>query len=192
MYIVDFVPPPPGLGGTYFVVRTENDPAAVARSARAIVRQLDPQAAVDNVATMEQIVSNAISRPRLYAVLLGIFAAVAAALACIGVYGVLAYAVSRRAREIGIRMALGARRFQVVALVVRQSAVLTAVGVIAGVTGAAMLSRYLEDMLFGVKPLDPPAFVAAAVGFTLVVLAAAYGPARRATRVDPLIALRSE
>jgi putative ABC transport system permease protein len=192
MYIVDFVQPPPGLSGTYFVVRTENDPAAVAQSVRAIVRQLDPQATVDNIATMGKIVSNAISRPRLYAALLGVFAGVAVALACIGIYGVLAYAVSRRAREIGIRMALGARRFQVVGLVMRQCAVLTAVGVIVGVSGAAMLSRYLEDILFGVRPLDPPAFVAAAVGFTLVALAAAYGPARRATRVDPLIALRSE
>jgi len=192
LYIIDFLPPPPGLSGTYFAVRTEADPTAVAQSARAIVRQLDPQATVDNIATMEQIVSNAISRPRLYAVLLGIFAGVAVALAGIGIYGVLAYVVAQRAREIGIRMALGARRAQVVGLVLRQSAVLTAIGVIAGVSGAAALSRYLEDILFGVRPLDPPAFVVAAVAFTLVALLAAYGPARRATQVDPLVALRSE
>jgi predicted permease len=191
-YIVDFVPAPPGLGGTYFAVRTDADPAAIAASVRGVVRQLDEAATVDNIATMDQIVSNAMSRPRLYAVLLGIFAGVAMILAAIGIYGVLSYLVAHRAREIGIRMALGAQRFRVVALVLRQTAVLTVVGVVVGVIGAAALSRYLEGLLFGLTPLDATTFVAVVVMFAAVAMLASYVPARRATRVNPLVALRSE
>ncbi len=192
MYILDFVPPPPGLGGSYYAVRTSSDPASLVSSVRGIVRQIDAEAVVDNIATMDQIVSNAMSRPRLYAVLLGIFAAVAMTLAAIGIYGVLAYVVSHRTREIGIRMALGAQRMQVLALVLRQAAVLTAIGVAAGVAGAAALSRYLEGLLFGLTPLDAPTFIAVVVMFGVVAALAAYVPARRATRVDPLVALRTE
>jgi putative ABC transport system permease protein len=113
-------------------------------------------------------------------------------LAVIGIYGVMAYTVAQRTREIGIRVALGAHRSQVIVLVVKQSALLTAVGIVGGLAGAAMLSRYLEGLLFGVAPLDPVTFAAAAALFTLVALAAAYGPTRRATGVDPLVALRTE
>ena len=191
-YILDFVPAPPGLGGTYFAVRTDADPAAIASTVRGIVRQLDPAAAIDNVATMEQIVSNAMSRPRLYAVLLGLFAGVAIMLAAIGVYGVLSYLVARRAKEIGIRMALGASRIEVVGLVLRQTVVLTVAGVAAGLAGAAALSRYLEGLLFGLTPLDPATFAIGAVVFCAIAVIASYVPARRATRVDPLVALRAE
>jgi putative ABC transport system permease protein len=191
-YIVDFLPAPPGLGGTYFAIRSDADPSALASSVRSIVRQLDQAAAVDNIATMDQIVSNAMSRPRLYAVLLGIFAGVAMVLAAIGIYGVLSYLVTHRAREIGIRMALGAQRPHVVMLVLRQTAVLTASGVAAGLAGAAALSRYLEGLLFGLTSLDRMTFVAVAVMFAAVATLASYLPARRATLVDPLIALRSE
>ncbi len=190
MYIIDYLPAPPGLGGTYFAIRTGADPSALASSVRGIVRQLDPTATVDNIATMEQIVSNAMARPRLFAVLLGIFAGVAMILAAIGIYGVLGYMVSHRAREIGIRMALGAPRFQVVALVLRQTAVLTVVGVTLGVAGAAALSRYLEGLLFELTPLDVTTFAAVVVMFGVVAALASYVPARRATRVDPLVALR--
>jgi putative ABC transport system permease protein len=192
MYVVEFVPPPPGLGGTYFAVRSNLDPSSITASVRAIARELDPQATVDNIATMEQIVSHSIAGPRFNAVLLGVFAAMAVALAAIGIYGVLVYVVTQRTREIGIRMALGARRAQVVGLVVRQSAWLTVAGMMLGVSGAAALSRYLETLLFGVTPLDAGTFAAAAVAFAVVAMVAVYGPARRATRVDPLVALRSE
>jgi putative ABC transport system permease protein len=192
MFIVDFISAPPGFGGTYFAVRTEGAALAIGAHVRTIVRELDSSATVNNLATMEQIVSNAVSGPRLYAVLLGTFAAVAVALAAIGIYGVLAFIVTHRTREIGIRMALGAPSAAVVSLVVRQSAIHVVIGVIAGIGGAALLSRYLEGLLFGVAPLDPLTFAAAGIAFTLVALGAAYRPARRAAQVDPVVALRAE
>jgi len=192
MFIVDFITAPPGFGGTYFAVRTEASSLAISADVRTLVRQLDPSATVDNVATMEQIVSNAVSGPRLYAALLGGFAAVAVALAAVGIYGLLAFIVTHRTREIGIRMALGARSAAVVSLVVRQSAVQIAIGVALGIGGAAMLSRYLEGLLFGVTPFDTVTYAVAALTFALVALVAAYGPARRATQLDPLVALRAE
>jgi putative ABC transport system permease protein len=120
------------------------------------------------------------------------FAAVAVVLAAIGIYGVMAYAVTRRTREIGIRMALGAARADVIGLVLGQSAALTAVGITIGLAGAAALTRYLGGLLFGVTPLDPSTFIAVAAIFALVAALAAVAPARRATRVDPLVALRNE
>jgi len=191
-YIVDFVPAPPGLGGTYFAIRGDGDPVALVSSVRSIVRELDAAATMDNVATMDQIVSNAMSRPRLYAVLLGIFAGVAMILAAIGIYGVLSSLVAHRTREIGIRMALGAQRAQVVTLVLRHTTVLTVFGVAGGVAGAAALSRYLEGLLFGLTPLDVATFAGVVVLFVAVATLASYIPARRATRVDPLVALRTE
>ena len=192
LYILDFIPAPPGLGGTYFAVRADTDPVALVSSLRSIVRDLDPAATLDHVATMDQIVSNAMSRPRLYAVLLGIFAAVAMVLAAIGIYGVLSYVVALRSREIGIRMALGAQRNHVLAVVLRQTTMLTLSGVALGVAGAVALSRYLEGLLYGLTPLDPTTFLAVVMVFGVVATVASYVPARRATRVDPLTALRSE
>src|SRR5215510_11186406 len=192
MFIIDFVPPPPGLGGSYFAVRTSLDPASVVASVRGIVRQLDPAATVDNFATMDQIVSNAMTQPRLYTVLVGLFAAVAVALAAIGIYGVLGFIVTHRTREIGIRVALGARPAQVMALILRQTALVTIVGVIAGVIGAASFSRSLEGLLFGVTPLDAATFAAVIVLFVAVAALASYLPARRATQIEPQIALRAE
>jgi ABC-type antimicrobial peptide transport system permease subunit len=192
MFIVDFLPPPPGLGGTYFAVRTSTDPASIVTSVRGIVRQLDSAATVDNVATMDQIVSNAMSQPRFYAVLLALFAAVAVALAAIGIYGVLGFLVTQRTREIGIRVALGARPGQVMALILRQTALVTIVGVAAGVIGAAAFSRYLEGLLFGVTPLDAATFAVVVVLFVAVAALASYVPARRATQIEPQVALRSE
>ena len=192
MFIVDFVPPPPGLGGTYFAVRTSLDPASLVTSVRGIVRQLDQLATVDNVATMDQIVSNSMAQPRFYAVLLGLFAAVAVVLAAVGIYGVLGFIVTHRTREIGIRIALGARPGQVMTLILRRTAMLTIVGVVAGVIGAASFSRYLEGLLFGVTPLDTATFAAVIALFVAVAALASYVPARRATRIEPQVALRSE
>ena len=141
---------------------------------------------------MDDIVSNRIARPRMYAVLLGIFAGIGVALAAIGIYGVMAYSVSQRTREIGIRVALGAQRAQVVGLVLNQSLVLTMAGIALGIAGAAVVTRYLEGFLFGLTPLDPATFIGVSVMFAAVALAAAFVPARRATKVEPLVALRFE
>ena len=141
---------------------------------------------------MDRLVASSVARPRFYAVLLGVFAGVAGLLAAIGIYGVLAYAVVERTREIGIRMALGAQRSSVLALVLRQGAILTTVGIALGLAGAAAATRVLQSMLFGVAPLDATTFVAVSLMFGAVATLASYVPARRATRVDPMVALRNE
>jgi len=177
--------------GVYYTVRTSADTDAIA-GIRALARQLDAHATLIDVATMEQIVSNSITRPRMYAVLVGIFAAVASALAVIGLYGVMAYSVAQRTREIGVRVALGAARRDVMRLVLHRSGALTAAGIVLGIAGAASLTRYLESLLFGLQPLDPATFAAVAIGFAVVAMLASYVPARRAASVDPLVALRHE
>jgi putative ABC transport system permease protein len=176
----------------WYAVRTDDRRSAVIASIRAMVRQVEPEATVDDIATLQQLVSDSISRPRLYAVLLGIFAAVAVTLAAVGLYGVMAYSVTRRTREIGIRMALGAARADVLRLVLGQTLVLTGVGITLGLFGAGVFTRYLAGLLFGLTPLDPTTFIAVALVFGAVATSAALVPARRATNVDPLIALRYE
>ena len=128
----------------------------------------------------------------MYAALLGIFAAIAAVLALVGVYGLLSYVVTQRTPEIGVRMALGARPSDVRNLVMRQGAVLIVIGIPIGVVGAMGLTGYLSALLFGVTPVDPPTYALAAAAFTAVAFAASYIPSRHATTVDPLVALRSE
>jgi putative ABC transport system permease protein len=190
---------PPG-SPLYFVVRVYDDVAggadvgsvAVASSIRPFARQLDPLVLIEEVEPMTQLVASSMARPRVYATLMGVFAAIAVALAAIGIYGVMAYAVVRRTREIGIRMALGAERARVMRLVLGQSLMLTAIGIVAGLMGAAAVTRYLEGFLFGLTPLDPATFAAAAIAFAIIATLAALVPARRATRVDPLIAIRTE
>ena len=174
--------------GPYFSMR----PQAGVAAALAAVHQLDPEAGLFNVAPMADIVANSTSRPRLYAALVGLFAAIAAALAAIGFYGVIAYGVAQRRREIGIRVALGATRAQVIGLVLRQTLLLTAVGILIGVAGAATLRRHLESMLFGLTPLDPTTWGGVSVLFAMVAAVAAYVPARRAMTIDPVRALRAE
>ena len=141
---------------------------------------------------MDQVVADATAQPRFEMLLLGMFAAVALLLAAVGIYGVMNYAVSRRTREIGIRISLGASRAEVLRMVVRQGMAQALAGAVAGVVGALLLSRLLTGMLYGVRPTDPLTFggVAAILGF--VALLATYVPARRATRIDPMLALRYE
>jgi putative ABC transport system permease protein len=175
-----------------FVVRTSGNPVQVAPLVREVVHEVDSAAAIDNVQTMSQLVSNTVVRPRVYAVILAAFAAVAALLAIIGVYGLTAYAVRHRTREIGIRIALGADTRVILSLILRQGLVLISMGAVFGTVAAVLTSGTLRGMLFGVTPLDPVSYGVAAVGFAAVALLGCYIPARRAMRVDPLVALRHE
>ena len=180
-------------GGMFFALRTVGDPVSMVPSVRDLVGQIDPEATLElNVASMAERLSHSVARPRLYAVLLGIFAGIAAILAAVGIYGIVAYAVTQRTREIGIRMALGARGREVLALVVKQGMAVVMVGVGIGLAGAIAVTRYLDTMLFGLSPLDTMTFAGVSLAFVFTAILACYIPARRAAKVDPMVALRHE
>lgn len=173
-------------------LRTAGDPARSASALRAVMREIDPALPLANVKTMDQLLAQSVAQPRFLAALLTAFAGLAALLALIGVYGLLSFAVSRRARELGVRMALGAGRSRIVTLVLGQSATLIGVGLIAGVALSVSLTRVLRTLLFGVQPGDPITVTAMAAGIALAALVASLPPALRASRIDPVIALREE
>jgi predicted permease len=177
----------------HFVVRSAAAQGVLASLIRSVVRDVNPQLGVDlNQQTMSELVSASVARPRFNTFVLGAFAVVALVLAIVGVYGVMSHAVTQRTREIGIRMAIGAAPSHVLAAVLRQSLILTGIGAAMGMLVAAGLTSYLESMLFELTPLDPPTFAAVAVLFLVVGLMAACLPALRASRVDPLVALRHD
>ncbi|HEY6290078.1 MAG TPA: ABC transporter permease [Terriglobia bacterium] len=178
--------------GMCMVVRTDSDPLSLAPSLRRVVHDLDREVPVTQVITGEQIVSHSLASRRFSMVLLGLFAGLALMLAAIGIYGVISYAVTQRTHEIGIRMALGAERGEVLKLVVGQGLALAFVGVAIGLAGAFALSRLLAGLLYAVKPTDPATFAVVSLVLTAVALLASYIPARRATKVDPMVALRYE
>lgn len=180
------------IGFLSFAVRSRGNPSATAPAVVKIVRAVDSNVGIDAMIPMDRLVASSVARPRFYSVLLGVFAGVAGMLAAIGIYGVLAYAVVERTQEIGIRMALGAQRSNVLALVLRRGAFLTTIGIALGLLGAAATTRMLQSMLFGVAPLDPTTFVAVSLTFAGVATLASYVPARRATKVDPIVALRRD
>jgi putative ABC transport system permease protein len=173
-----------------FGVKTQGNPAALIPSIREVVRNVDANGSIDAIHTMDEMVGYSTARQRFYAVLLGVFAGVAGLLAAIGIYGVLAYAVVQRTQEIGVRMALGAERRQVMALILRRGVAVASAGIAVGLIGAFAGARYLQSMLFGVEPRDPGTFAAVAVSFAVIAMVASYLPARRATKVDPMVALR--
>jgi putative ABC transport system permease protein len=173
-----------------FVVRTAGKPEDLMPAVRSLVARVDPAAGIDAMLPMEQLVAASLTRQRFYALMLGIFAAIAAALGAIGTYGVLAYAVARRTNEIGIRMALGAQPGDVLRLMIRRGVILAAMGIVSGLAGAAGLSRSLTAMLYALTPLDPTTYVAVTTLFAAVTALASYLPARRAANVEPMEAIR--
>ena len=192
-----FVPygqyPDPILAGMYLnialVVRTAGNPSDITTSVRGVIGEIDPGQPLVNVRTMSTAIAGTVAQPRFQMTLLLIFATVAVALSIVGVYGVMAYTVSQRIPEIGVRMAIGASPKQVVAMVVRQGARLTGAGIVVGVVGAALAATAMQSLLFDVKALDPLTFIAAPVLLAVAALLASYIPARRAARVSPLAAL---
>ena len=185
--------PHPVFAGMYrnvsLVVRSDKEPAALGSSARAALHELDPDQPLVNVRTMEAAISNSVAQPRLQMLLLVIFAGVAAALAVVGVYGVMAYTVSQRTQEIGVRVALGASQSDVVRMVVGQGARLAAAGITLGLVGAAAATRTMQSLLFETSGLDPLTFVAAPLMLGAAALFASYLPARRAASVAPIVAI---
>jgi predicted permease len=174
----------------FVVARTAGDPLSAAGAIRHEIRQMDASLPVANVRPMTEVVATALATPRLTGFLLGVFAAIALALAAVGIYGLVAYQVSQRTQEIGIRLAVGADRSQVLGMVLRQGLALAAVGTTAGLAGAFALTRLMQSLLYGVGPNDPMTFAAVAAALLLVALLASLLPARRASKVSPVIALR--
>jgi predicted permease len=174
------------------VVRTNGDPAQIAPAAKQLVWSFDPNLPISEVVTMDQVVADANAQPRFEMLLLGVFAAVALLLASVGIYGVMNYSVVRRTHEIGIRISLGADRAEVLRLVLRQGMLQALAGSAVGVCGALFLSRLMAGVLYGVPPTDPLTFGAVAVVLGAAALLAICVPARRATRVEPMAALRHE
>jgi putative ABC transport system permease protein len=172
------------------VVRTRG--GASSADLRAVLAEIDPEQPLSSIESMETVVARSLGRPRLTLTLMTLFGGLALLLAAVGVYGVVAFNVTQRVHEIGLRMALGAGRSDILKLVLRQGLALATAGVVLGVLGAVLASRLLESLLFGVTPRDPATLALVALFVLAITLAASYFPARRATRVDPFVALRTE
>jgi putative ABC transport system permease protein len=173
-------------------VRTTGDPLAASGMVRDQIHALLPNEPVAEIASMEQLLARSLSRARFSMLLLSIFAGLALTLAAVGIYGVMAYAVAQRTREIGVRLALGAQPRDVLGMVLLGGSKLAGFGIVLGLVGALILNRLLRNQLYGVSAHDPLTYIGVALLLGMVGLAACYLPARRATRVDPLVALRYE
>jgi predicted lysophospholipase L1 biosynthesis ABC-type transport system permease subunit len=177
---------------SFFVLRTVGDPAAIVKAVQARLHGVDPDLEASSVETLEELVGFQLRRPRFNLLLIGVFAAFALALTLVGVYGVVAAAVAGRTREIGVRLALGATSRQVLAMVLREGIVLAGLGVGIGLVGAIWLTRFSARLLYGVTPGDAATRVVVVALVACAALLACWLPARRATKVDPVVALRSE
>jgi putative ABC transport system permease protein len=178
--------------GLYLVVRTASDPLSLASSVRRMVHSVDRRVPVRQIITGEEIVSHSLAPRRFSMALLGLFAELALVLAAVGIYGVTSYSVTQRTHEIGIRVALGARHNDVVAMFVKQGVNMAVAGVTIGLTLSFALTRLIASLLYGVQATDALTFAAASTTLFVVALLASYIPARRATKVDPMVALRCE
>jgi predicted lysophospholipase L1 biosynthesis ABC-type transport system permease subunit len=174
------------------VARTSGDPLRATGAMRARLTQVDPEMELGRFHTMDDLVRGQLTNPRFSMTLASLFALIALATAAVGIYGVMTFAVTQRTREIGIRMAIGARRVEIVRLVLRQGLVLAAAGLAAGLIGALALTRFLKSLLVAVAPSDPATIAAVSVVLAITALGACYLPARRATAVDPMVVLRDE
>jgi putative ABC transport system permease protein len=178
--------------GMYVAVRTRGEPMELARAIRETITAVDPSQSVMAMRSMEEVTAESLVGPRFYGLMLGLFGGLALLLAAIGVYGVIAYDVALRTREIGIRLALGARPASVMAMLVRRGSLLALIGIAVGIAGGAVATRVLGGMLYGVGVADPRVIAGAALLLLAVAIAASLGAARRVTRVDPIRALRAE
>ena len=174
------------------LVRSTASSVLIVNGARAAIKEIDADLPVFEITTMSNAVAESVAQPRFYAILLGSFAGIALVIAALGIYGVIAYTVSQRTRELGIRIALGAQRDRVLRLVIRQGLTLTLFGIVLGVIGAYALTRLITTLLYGVAPADPLTFAGVVAVFLAVAVLASYLPARRAAGVDPIIAMRAE
>jgi putative ABC transport system permease protein len=174
------------------VVQTRIEPLSLAQPVTEVIRQMDPELPVSDVGTMQRWVDESLSRTKFQTGLLAVFAGLALVLAVLGIYGVMSYGVAQRTHEIGVRMALGAQQGDVSRMILSRGLILTIAGLVLGLAGASALSRYLETLLFEIKPADPLTLAAVTGILLMVAIAAAYFPARRAAKVDPMVALRYE
>jgi putative ABC transport system permease protein len=176
----------------YVVVWTATEPLSLAAAVAEVIHKAAPDLPITHVMTMDELLAGSISPRRFSAMLVGIFAVLAAVLAAVGIYGVMSYTVSQRTQEIGVRMALGAQATNVRSMILLQTIKLTALGVAIGLAGALLVARFLSSLLFGVGTHDPLTFLGVPLLLLVVAVVAAYVPARRAMRVDPIVALRYE
>jgi predicted permease len=174
------------------LVRTAADPVSIIPAVKEQIHSVYPSQGIQDIQTMDAVVAGSVARPKLDATIMGVFGAIALALACLGIYAVISYSVEQRRREMGIRMALGAAPAGIRGMVLREGMALAAAGIAIGIVASLGLTRYLSSLLYAVKPADPEVFAAVTAVLALAAAAGCYFPARRATRVDPAVVLREE